>query len=56
MIGLLFGARGTLVKEFIKFRKKFKLDKSIEKEIVISILRNTVYILRNHLYGCTNQD
>lgn len=55
VIGLLFRARGTLTKIILEFRKKFKIEKSIEREIVISIFKNSVYILRNHLYSCNNQ-
>lgn len=51
VIGLLFGARGTLVKNYIKFRKKFNLSKSLDYKITLSILKYSIYILRNHLYG-----
>src|SRR3978361_2146605 len=51
VIGLLFGARGTLVKNYIVFRKKFGLPKSLDNKITLSILKYSIYILRDHLYG-----
>lgn len=51
IIGLFFGARGTLTKYYINFRKKFKLRSSLDSEIVLKILKSSVYILRNHLFG-----
>jgi hypothetical protein len=51
VIGLMFGSRGTLTSNYIKFRKNFKIHKSIDKVLVTSILKNSVYILRNHLYN-----
>lgn len=51
IIGLLFGSRGTLTKKYIEFRKTFQLPKNIDNEIVLKILKSSVYILRNHLFG-----
>lgn len=51
IIGLFFGARGTLVKHYVNFRKSFKLRSSLDNEIVLKILKSSVYILRNHLFG-----
>ena len=49
--GLFFGARGTISKFFVKWRSKYKLQKCIEDEIVITIIKYSVAILKNHLYG-----
>jgi uncharacterized protein YaaW (UPF0174 family) len=51
VIGLLFGSRGTLNKDYTYFRKKFKIPKLIDQVLVTSILKNSVSILRNHLYN-----
>lgn len=51
IFGLLFGSRGTLTKNYIEFRKFFKLPKSLDYEIILLILKSSVYILRNHLFG-----
>ena len=51
VIGLFFGARGTLVKKYIAFRKKFHLPKALDQKITMTILKYSVYLLRNHLYG-----
>ena len=51
VIGLFFGARGTLVKQFINFRKQFKLRPSLDYDIILKILKSSVYILRSHLFG-----
>lgn len=51
IIGLFFGARGTLAKKYIDFRKEFKLRQSLDNEIVLKILKSSVYILRHHLFG-----
>jgi hypothetical protein len=51
VIGLLFGSRGTVNKNYLKFRRKFKIPKSIDRTIILSILKNSVQILRNHLYN-----
>ena len=49
--GLFFGSRGTLTKNYVDFRKFFKLPKSLDYNIVLTILKSSVYILRNHLFG-----
>lgn len=54
VIGLLFGSRGTLTQNYIHFRKKFKLPKSLDYDIVLKILKSSVYILRHHLFGIQN--
>lgn len=51
IIGLFFGARGTLVKKYLNFRKELKLNPSLDNEIVLKILKSSVYILRHHLFG-----
>ena len=49
--GLFFGARGTIAKDFVKWRGKYKLEKDIQTQIVTTIIKYSVAILRNHLYG-----
>ena len=49
--GLFFGARVTVSKFFVERRGKYKLQKSIENEIVISIIKYSVAILTKNLYG-----
>ena len=51
VIGLMFGARGTITSFFEHFRHRFKLQKSILNELIISIIRGTNQIAHNHLYN-----
>ena len=44
--GLFFGARGTVSKLFVEWRGIYKLQKSIENEIVIAIIKYSVAILK----------
>ena len=52
--GLLLGARGTIPKFFQDWRVKYKLPKNLQDSIVLSIIKHSVMIFRNHLYGPTN--
>ena len=53
VIGLLVGSRGTITKEFVKFCKKFTLSQQLCQEIALLALKDSIQILRNHLYGQT---
>lgn len=48
VIGLMIGARGTIPNFFDEFRHRFNLPKSINNDIVVSVIKDSVYILRNH--------
>jgi len=47
----MLGARGTITSFFDDFRKRFKIEKSIIDDLIISIIRGTNQIAHNHLYG-----
>ncbi|PSN44587.1 hypothetical protein C0J52_25052 [Blattella germanica] len=47
----MVGARGTITSQFVQFCRQFNLDKNFIKEIAISTLRDSITILKNHLYG-----
>lgn len=49
--GLLLGSRGTVPKFFVTWKGKYKLGKDIQDEIVQNIIKYSVAILKNHLYG-----
>ncbi|PSN43635.1 hypothetical protein C0J52_16672 [Blattella germanica] len=51
VLGLMVGARGTITSQFVQFCRQFNLDKNFIKEIAISTLRDSLTILKNHLYG-----
>ena len=51
VLGLMVGARGTITSQFVQFCRQFNLDKNFIKEIAISTLRDSITILKNHLYG-----
>jgi len=51
VIGIMIGARGTIPKFFEDFRRRFNLPKQINTSIVDSVIKDSVYILRNHLYN-----
>ncbi len=51
VIGLYVGARGTISRFFADFIKSFNLPKSLIQDIVISVIKNSVHILQNHLYN-----
>jgi hypothetical protein len=50
VVGLLFGARGTITQFFEDFRKRFRLPPELTKEISVSVLKDSVSILHNHLF------
>ena len=49
--GLFLGARGTVTKFFISWREKYKIEREVQEKVVITIIKYSVAILRNHLYG-----
>ncbi|KAJ4434416.1 hypothetical protein ANN_22977 [Periplaneta americana] len=49
--GLFFGARGTIPKAFVKWREKYKLKRDLQDAIVTTIIKFSVAIFRQHLYG-----
>ncbi|KAJ4440121.1 hypothetical protein ANN_08258 [Periplaneta americana] len=49
--GLFFGARGTIPKAFVKWREKYKLTRDLQDAIVTSIIKFSVAIFRQYLYG-----
>ena len=49
--GLFFGSRGTISKFFVTWRNKYKIEKSVQEEIIFTVIKYSVAILRNHLYG-----
>ncbi|KAJ4444040.1 hypothetical protein ANN_05829 [Periplaneta americana] len=49
--GLFFGARGTIPKAFVKWREKYKLTRDLQDAIVTTIIKFSVAIFRQHLYG-----
>lgn len=51
IIGLFLGSRGTLTKRYIEFWSKFQLPRSLDKILILKILRSSVSILRHHLYS-----
>ena len=51
VIGLFFGSWSTISKFFVNWRKKYKIQKKVQDEIITSIIKNSVAILRNHLYA-----
>ncbi|KAJ4435363.1 hypothetical protein ANN_17977 [Periplaneta americana] len=51
VIGLFFGARGTIPKAFVKWREKYKLTRDLQDAIVTTIIKFSVAIFRQHLYG-----
>ena len=55
VIGIMFGARGTITKFFEEFRKRFCLTKVLTNKIVNIILKGSCKIVHNHLYN-TNRD
>ncbi|PSN53336.1 hypothetical protein C0J52_04109 [Blattella germanica] len=51
VLGLMVGTRGTITSQFVQFCRQFNLDKNFIIEIAISTLRDSITILKNHLYG-----
>ena len=51
VIGLLFGARGTLTKFTINELLKLGLNASTLEDIALNILRDSVHIINYHLYS-----
>ncbi|KAJ4433087.1 hypothetical protein ANN_15344 [Periplaneta americana] len=49
--GLFFGARGTIPKAFVKWREKYKLTRDLQDAIFTTIIKFSVAIFRQHLYG-----
>ncbi|KAJ4431205.1 hypothetical protein ANN_19802 [Periplaneta americana] len=49
--GLFFGVRGTIPKVFVKWREKYKLTRDLQDAIVTTIIKFSVAIFRQHLYG-----
>lgn len=54
VIGLMFGARGTITSFFNDFRKKFGLPKNLTTKLVNIILKGSCKILHNHIYNTSN--
>lgn len=51
VIGLLFGARGTIFNTYEKVRKELSLPKTLSDKIVKIILNWSVKILHNHIHS-----
>lgn len=51
VIGLLIGARGTITSLFRDFCISFGIPSKLLKIIALSVLKQSIYILRNHLYN-----
>ncbi|KAI5721493.1 hypothetical protein M8J77_021497 [Diaphorina citri] len=51
VIGLLIGARGSITSRFIEFCQRFNIHQDSMKNIVHSIVRSSIEILRNHIYN-----
>ena len=49
--GLFIGARGTISEHFLKFLRKFDLERSIAREIAVTAVKYSIQIVRNHLYS-----
>ncbi|KAJ4448399.1 hypothetical protein ANN_10415 [Periplaneta americana] len=49
--GLFFGARATIPKASVKWREKYKLTRDLQDAIVTTIIKFSVAIFRQHLYG-----
>ena len=47
--GLFLGARGTITKLFVSWREKYKIEREVQEKMVITIIKYSVAILRNHL-------
>lgn len=50
VIGLFFGARGTITNFIENFRKCFKLKKELIVKIVLIIVKYSIRILNNHIF------
>jgi len=51
VIGLMVGARGTITTKFVTFCKQYGVTKKTIKQISLSALKDSIKILRNHLYN-----
>ena len=51
VIGLLFGARGTLTKFCINVFSRFNIHPANLQDIALNILRDSLHIVQFHLYG-----
>ncbi|KAL1452451.1 hypothetical protein WDU94_006682 [Cyamophila willieti] len=49
--GLLIGSRGTITSAFKNFATEFNISESCLKNISQSVVRASIIILRNHIYG-----
>ncbi|KAJ4434308.1 hypothetical protein ANN_22862 [Periplaneta americana] len=49
--GLMFGARGTIPNFSSQFCKTLGLHKSFQNELALLIIKESVKLLRNHVYG-----
>ncbi|KAL1446364.1 hypothetical protein WDU94_005663, partial [Cyamophila willieti] len=49
--GLLIGARGTITSFFKSFSAEFNISEASQKIISQSVIRSSILILRNHIYG-----
>lgn len=49
--GLLVGARGAIPKQLQNFCTRFRIHKDVLKNIWLTVVKNSIQIYRNHLYG-----
>ena len=48
--GLFLAARGTITK-FVSWQEKYKIKREVQEKVIITVIKNSMAILRNHLYG-----
>ena len=51
VVGLMIGARGTITDFFVKFCRRSKIHNAFIKKVARCILKGSLLILRNNLYG-----
>lgn len=49
--GLLFGARGTAFKHVVAILKELGITENVVEDICTTILKDSLNIVHNHLYG-----
>jgi len=54
VIGLMFGARGTITHFYEDFRKRFGFGKDLTHKIVNTVLKGSCKILQNHISSHNN--